>query len=366
MPSPPKLGLGETISLNIVMLQIPFVLLYTVLVAQWSKPNAGSPLNRILYDRTARFVLDHLSIRQLQVVSGTSEDAYSKWAKHTHLEPVIDDLGNDASLLWIETRGAERVLIYLHGGGFAGPLSDFQIEFWRRVQQSLRKNFDGLKLDVAVLRYSINPQVFPTQLQQVILAVRHVMSLGVPRSKIYFAGDSAGGNMIIQLMSHILHPSASLSPPFSETGFAGACLVSPWVLNEGDSGFYRDNDPYDLSPSRCLSMWRDVYLAGIPESQRIFVQPNNAPQDWFVGAEDIFRRILITVGTREVLRDSINQFAETLAKSHGRVDVDVMENGVHCDPIFDVGAKSKVVHPVEKRIVAWFAECITGEGKPSS
>lgn len=92
-----------------------------------------------------------------------------KWTKQKQLEPVIDDLEQDARLMWVGPRETEHVIIYCHGplvflcvpklllcflegGGFVGPLSDFQVEFWYRVQQGLRQT-KNLKVGVAILQY---------------------------------------------------------------------------------------------------------------------------------------------------------------------------------------------------------------------
>ncbi|KAL0952316.1 hypothetical protein HGRIS_006601 [Hohenbuehelia grisea] len=250
----------------------------------------------------------------------------------------------------------------IKGGGFAGPLSDFQIEYWYRIQQSLLEGH-GRNLGVAVLQYSLIPKVFPTQLNQAILAVKHLLSIGVPTSNIYLAGDSTGGNLIVQLLSHILHPEVSLSEKWLVTKFAGACLVSPWLLDKAATSSEVHNDAFDLAPAKCLAMWRDAYVANIPDSKRVFVQPNDfAPANWFMGLDQVVNRILVTVGTHEVLLDSIQVFSETLSKSHGKVEVDTQENGVHCDFIFDVGAKSrKGSHPMDQKVVDWFAKCIADE-----
>lgn len=146
------------------------------LFGRHSKRANGRPLNRVLNDKIAHFVLSRLSIQQLQAVSGSSLAGYSKWAKQRKIAHVIDEIGNGARLMWVGARDTDNVVIYCHGGplckaamnlgqfnffylggGFVGPLSDFQVEFWHRVRQAIAKNHNGAKLGVAILQYCQYP-----------------------------------------------------------------------------------------------------------------------------------------------------------------------------------------------------------------
>jgi len=35
--------------------------------------------------------------------------------KKTNMEPIVEEIGEDAKLLWIGPRQTDRVLLYLHG-----------------------------------------------------------------------------------------------------------------------------------------------------------------------------------------------------------------------------------------------------------
>ncbi|KAJ7759241.1 alpha beta-hydrolase [Mycena metata] len=352
----PRLNFSESVTMNLTLLRIPFFLIYVSLFGRWSKRANGRPLNRILNDETAYFVLAHLSVRQLQAVSGSTFAGYVKWTKQRKISQVVDDLENDTRLMWVGPRETEHVVLYCHGGGFVGPLSDFQVEFWYRMQQTLLKS-SGMKLGVALLQYSTYPASFPTQLNQLLSAVQHIMSMGVPASKICFAGDSAGGNVVLQLVGHILHPSSLVAPqspsPTQLSGFAGICLISPWTL---PADVREVDDSFDLVPSNCLGLWRDTYLSTMPESHYPYVEPDVASQGWFDGLENIARRILITAGRNEVLCASIIRLSTAMEKAHRDVRLDVQDGGVHCDAMFDIGAKSTTPHPVEKRVADWLTE----------
>ncbi|KAJ7496726.1 alpha beta-hydrolase, partial [Mycena latifolia] len=362
-----RLTLSESVGMNLTLLQIPFLLVYISLFHRCSTRANGRPLTRVLGDATARFVLARLSVRQLQAVSGSTRAGYAKWVDATQrktqrkMEAVVDELGEDASLMWVGARETGSVVLYCHGGGFVGPLSDFQVEFWYRVQQALLQN-NGLKLGVAVLQCSTYPASFPTQLNQLLRAIQHLLSLGIPTSKICLAGDSAGANVVLQLLGHALHPSPLVAPAASPhlAGFAGMCLISPWTM---PSDVSTADDAYDLVPAKTLALWAHTYLASIPDSHRVYMQPERAPPAWFRGAGAIARRVLITAGRNEVLYPSILRLSETLEEAYGLGDdgdvrLEVQEGGVHCDAMFDIAAKSRPTktHPGERRVAEWLAE----------
>ncbi|KAJ3810461.1 Alpha/Beta hydrolase protein [Lentinula aff. lateritia] len=364
MALPPKVQLrfSEKLGLNLVLLQIPFLLLYTLLVSRWSKYNKGKPTNRLLFDRTARFVLENLSVRQLPAASPISEETYLKWMSEQKLKPVIDKLILDASLMWVGKEGMNYAIIYCHGRGYIGPLSDFQIEFWHRLQVSLQGQKAGVQLGVAVLDYSLYPAGFPTQLHQLISAITQIISSGLPPSHIFLAGDSAGANIILQLIGHLLHPSPQITEHVEFPrgghggfGFAGICLISPWVLSNTESKSERINDVFDLLPTKCLTHWKNVYMASVLDpSDQFLVQPNDAMDGWFKDIQGICSSVMITTGGREVLHDSVVKLYENMVPYHPQATLYVQDTGLHCDAIFDIAAKSKNPHPMEQRVFQWF------------
>ncbi|KAJ7707583.1 hypothetical protein B0H17DRAFT_1325386 [Mycena rosella] len=317
----------ESVAMNLTMIQLPFFMIYVSLLGRCSKKANGHPFNRVLNDKTEYYVLSYLSV-QLQAISGSSLMAYANWAEQKKLKEVVDDLG-DTRFGWVGPRETKHVVIYCHRGGFVGPLSGSQVEFWYRIQQALKKK-KNLKLGVAVLQYSTYPAFFPTQLNELLLAIEHLMSMGVSPPKIRLAGDSAGANIIPQrLRWHLLN----------------------LALREYD-------DSFDLVPAKCFGLWTDTHLSTTPESHRVYIQPDTAPKGWLAGLHKITKRILITAGRNELLYDSIVGFSEAVKEVHGDVRLDMQDGGVHCDAMFDIGAGSTAPHSIEKRVTDWFAETL--------
>lgn len=200
------------------------------------------------------------------------------------------------------------------------------------------------------------PAKFPTQLEQLISAVECVLSTGVHPSDIYLAGDSAGGNLLMQLISHVLHPLKDVTKLSitlnGTTRFGGLILYSPYVAMTGGTGSYLANDAFDLIPASCLASWGKLYLDPIPEDQRCYAHSNIAPEGFFKGIDKIVERIMITAGDKECLRDDIISFSNTLKKDHEDVTLIVEKDAVHAEPIFGF-ATDPTFSPASRQILKW-------------
>lgn len=105
-----------------------------------------------------RWTVDNQSIPQAAHLLGKTEYIYTTWAKQRSLPMHSDDIGENGKLFWILNREwdgktPERVILYLHGGGFMLPLSKDAASFWKYVQNELKSQY-GLDVGVAILDYS--------------------------------------------------------------------------------------------------------------------------------------------------------------------------------------------------------------------
>ena len=103
---------------------------------------------------------------------------------------------------------------------------------------------------------------FPKQLRPKFAATQHLLDLGVSPSNIIIAGDSSGGNLVLQLASQLLHPHPSLpiihlpSRAGTETDvnslevfpevFGGMLLILPWLEYNVDAPSFARNCARDL------------------------------------------------------------------------------------------------------------------------
>ncbi|KAK1224254.1 hypothetical protein PQX77_012848 [Marasmius sp. AFHP31] len=302
---------------------------------------------------------------------------YEAWAKAHKVTPVVEILrggeGKAFNLYWIGEKSAEHVLIYIYGGGFMLPISDFMFTFCSLVQQGVKTKSGGKTLAVAVLEYSLHPVTFPNQLTELIHTINHCSS-GGPGGKpaaIHLAGDSCGANVILQLVSHSFHPvpGVPVSPiPFetqNPTPLRSALLISPWTSLDEQTPSQMTNN-FDALDAKILRRWGSMYVSAIPRNFSApdfeytpYIKIHHAPKDWLIGMERLVERVYITTGPAECLLDDALLLHERLAGPGMQgleVKMDIQDQGVHDDPIFDIGAGSKQLNAVGERIIDWLTE----------
>src|SRR6266702_4223252 len=180
----------------------------------------------------------------------------------------------------------------------------------------------------------------PTWRSQVNAALTHLLQKGISPSTIIIGGDSAGGNLTLQLASHLLHPLASIpAPPTLTQPLAGALLISPWVAYSVDAPSYVRNEGKDLILSSSYKFMADLVRPGVTTELKHHVEPAAAPASWWSGLDGVYPRILITVGEHEGLFDQIIDASRVISQ-HVKDTTTVVElGGMHEDMIvkFAVG-----------------------------
>lgn len=133
--------------------------------------------------------------------------------------------GTDLKAEWIEMRSqynqrnqngdkGRRIMMYIHGGGyFFGSVDEHRYQMQRHARK--------LKARVFAPKYRLAPQFpFPCGLQDCVAAYLYLLTIHDP-SEIIFAGDSAGGGMVMSTLCVLRDQGIPLP--------AGAVLISPWV-----------------------------------------------------------------------------------------------------------------------------------------
>ncbi|KAG6005062.1 hypothetical protein E4U21_000518 [Claviceps maximensis] len=178
-----------------------------------------------------RYGFTHFPTKSLRVfLSKQFAYPFLKW----RMEQVLQEGQTRASGLWIrhdpETQ-PDVVVYYVHGGGFALASCYFYLEFLLAMHHLLLKSrFQNPA--IFALEYSLVPEkTHPTQINQVVLGYRHVLSEVRNASKVCVAGDSAGGTLMLSLLrelcnrvsGHQVNGSTILAVPRL------AILISPWI-----------------------------------------------------------------------------------------------------------------------------------------
>jgi acetyl esterase/lipase len=91
---------------------------------------------------------------------------------------------------------------------------------------------------------------------------------------VFVGGDSAGGNLALGLMSHILHPHPKLSDDLRidlSAPLAGAILTSPWVKFPTDDDSVKRNAGSDVicegAADRWVGAFQGTVSLAIPDQQ---------------------------------------------------------------------------------------------------
>lgn len=207
-----------------------------------------------------------------------------------------------------------RVMLYIHGGGYvSGAPSGYHgiAGHYARL----------LGARVYMPDYRLAPDhPFPAPLEDVLIAYRWLTGEVADAGRIVFAGDSAGGAMVVSAM--VAARDAGLPLP------AGGVAISPWADLEMTSPSYTTRDGIDPLCTRDFL----VRMARLALGAR--TRPN-APTASPVHADVRgLPPILVQVGESEVMLSDAIRLASHLAEHRVRVSLEVWPDMFHVWPIF--------------------------------
>jgi hypothetical protein len=120
------------------------------------------------------------------------------------------------------------------------------------------------------------------------------------------------------------------------------------------------NDVSDIIGPTCINIWGNEVLDGVPDSQLPYMEASSAPDSWFKSVDTVVERVLITAGSSECLRDSIEEFAKQICSAHDGATFWMQENGVHNEPYLDFSSKEVKFGKITPQILEWFAAGFEG------
>ncbi|TFK39635.1 Alpha/Beta hydrolase protein [Crucibulum laeve] len=356
-----KVSWLEALKAFAVLLPLPLVTIGCLLISPFSPYDKRKTWKRVMTDASIRYTTSSLSINQIQYAMGTTLGVCQKWARSNSIKLDVDEIGDEARLIWFGERKTEKVILYIHGGTYIFPIQGYALSFWTYIRSELRRERNQ-DIGFVALNYSLFPTAtFPTPLVQATAAIKHLISQNIDPSNIILAGDSAGAGLILQIISHILHPHPSVPPLIlpSNTKFRGAYLLSPWVSLTGDTGSHAENSASDIVPKETWAYLGSHVLSSITDADRPYIEAVKAPVEWFDGIGGVVGRVLISVGEKECLRDDAVDLANGLRKVPGvgqNVVVVVQQGGVHNDPCLDFLAGEKKLGSLTPVVVGWLGD----------
>ncbi|THV55184.1 hypothetical protein BGAL_0012g00220 [Botrytis galanthina] len=317
--------------------------IFGLLTGIWRTRNAkrGSYKRYVLLT-AVRTMCRRLSPRQILYVNPNTDHAYETVCKQRGVEPLSETLEDGTQAHWVGKKGAKKIILNFHGGGFALPASPDAVEYMFRLVDGAEK--EGKSLAVLFLSYDLSPSVvYPRQLEQAAALLNHVVqTLNYAPSSIILAGDSAGANLVLALLSHIMHghPNESIPRVHLSEPLDGAVLLAPWVTFDTGSKSYERNEYKDLIHPAAIKVWSSDYQASAPSDN--YIEPLYASSSWWSRLPTAVSSILIVAGEDEVFVDDVKAFADNLQKAGTetggvKTELFVVENEYHDQPNFGFG-----------------------------
>jgi acetyl esterase/lipase len=250
----------------------------------------------------------------IDILEGTLEerralmDSFGQAAPDGTSVRAVDAGGVPAEWVVAPDVDENRVIVYLHGGGYSlGSLDSH-----RRLVAHLSNEAKARVLNVD---YRLAPEhPFPAAVDDAVAAYRWVLGQGVRSDRIAISGDSAGGGLTLATLLALKDAGDSLP--------AAAVPLSPWTDLEGTGDSMRTRAAADLmiKPER-LKETADLYANGADMRQ-----PHLSP---LYGDYQGLPPLLIQVGDAEVLLDDATRVAAIAEAAGVDVTLEVWDDMPH-------------------------------------
>jgi monoterpene epsilon-lactone hydrolase len=259
-----------------------------------------------------------------------------EWEQATAEPGGVDYLEVDAGgvrAMWLVPKAAaeDRVVLGLHGGGFVvGSMYTH-----RKLFGHIAKAIGARAL---VPDYRRPPEhTHPAPLEDSLAAYRWLLDQGIEASHIVFAGDSAGGGLVVTTM--LLARERGLPLP------AGGMLLSPWLDHRHTGGSWDENEDKDVLLSRDFSQRLTAMLLGDSgDPQDPLVSPLYAD---LAGLPPLY----IQASRDEGIVDDGRRFAERAREAAVEVRIDLFGGQQHT---FQIGAgRSPEADEAIRRLANW-------------
>jgi acetyl esterase/lipase len=200
-----------------------------------------------------------------------------------------------------ETAREDRLILYLHGGGFMYGSERSHGELCARIALAT-----GARIVFPF--YRLAPEhPFPAALDDARAVWEALVADGVDPARGVIAGDSAGGNLSLALLIALRDAGVALP--------AAGVALSPWVDLAARGGSQDRNEPYDWASPWMQQRWARAYL-GDASPREPLVSPAHAD---LAGLPDL----CLLVGDAELLYDQVTAFADKAQRAG--VDVTLHE-----------------------------------------
>lgn len=230
------------------------------------------------------------------------------------VETIGDGLGPAA---WIRSPGAarDRVVVYLHGGGFRlGSVASHRALMLRLSEAS--------RCSVLAVRYRLGPEHgFPAPIEDALSAWDWVVARTGDAGRVAVAGDSAGGGLALSTMLSLREAGRPLP--------AACCLMSPWTDLAATGASFTTRAGRDPIHQRAMILaLAKAYLAASGADP---LEPLASPLHADLAG---LPPLLVQVGGRETVLDDSRVLAARARAAGVAVELQVWEEMIHVFQLF--------------------------------
>lgn len=258
---------------------------------------------RVLLARMFRYTSDQFTLDNLETHPLPEEIEVAK----------VDAGGVPAEWNKVKGLAADKVIIYIHGGGWIQGSALDHRELTAAI--AISANMNVLSLD-----YRLAPEdLFPAQMEDCVTGYDWLMSEGIKPENIIIAGDSAGGNLTLITLLKLKDDGKPLP--------AGAICLAPATDVALSDPSYFENGPTD--PILCdigLFWWIDSYVLG--------EDPTNPYLSPLYGDLTGLPPILVQVSSSEMLYSEGVRFVEKAKEAGVDATLQTWDDTLHVFQMF--------------------------------
>lgn len=208
----------------------------------------------------------------------------------------------------------DRAILYFHGGGFRiGSVASHR-DLAARIA-------DASGCRMLSINYRLAPEHrFPAALDDALIAYQYLRGQGLRPADIAFAGDSAGGNLVLAAM--LAARDRGLPHP------AAGALMSPWTDLAATGASYESRAEADPIHQRAMILaLAKNYLGKDGDPRNPLASPLHADLNGLPP-------LLVQVGDRETVLDDSVELAARAKAAGGDVELQVWDGMIHVFQMF--------------------------------
>ncbi len=243
------------------------------------------------------------------------------------------------------------IRFHCSGGGYCMGHAIMYMETYQMMINHLRSEHN-IRAGILSLEYSLTPEnVWPKARDEALEAYRYLTdTIGIPSSKIIFAGESAGGNLAATMLLSIKSQEQLQQP-------AGAALLSPWVDLTINQPSFATNRSDILSPKH-ISKFVPYYIPNydILDDESRLASIRNPLISPLYGEFNGTCPIFLAYGDKELLGASIENFKLNLERDGCNLTTLKGDDALHIWLVYRLLAPSKEIYERDcKKLIDWMA-----------